>query len=525
MPTGSGDKPRILIFGTGSGGVNFYKSYCKCYRVIGFLDNSQRKHGQLLFGKVIHAPQSIQSLSFDKIIIASDYYREIHQQLLNELAVANDKVAFSHAELWRPPSQLSLWRNTLERFSYKRLCEQPGLVSSALFQLFSQRQDKANTGLFKRMTLRWLDTMHDNKVHVFRPGMADTVQGPRVVGQQVPPINIALPEVALYHFTQAQVCSVSRSVILGGEQLVLERILTAPPHDADYSGAHVLYQSNRHALIVQQRTADIEKGVLINGFTETNYYHWLLEIVSQLQFIDELPEQYADYPVLISASSQTMPSIKTFIDAFNIDRPFIFLEALVAYNIGDVLLINAPNNLVPNLKDVAANVAENGFIRKESLDFMRSKALPLAQAVDPDTLPKRVFMARKHFLRAYNQADIFSVLEPFGFTCVYMEELDFSHQVAVMANAEVIVGPTGAAWGNILFASKGTKALCWMAREAGELSCFSNLADKVGVDLDYIHYVAGTSDSRQIYSQEYSLDKNLVSRWAQENLSASASAA
>lgn len=91
----------------------------------------------------------------------------------------------------------------MERFSYKRLCEQPGLVSSALFQLFSQRQDKANTGLFKRMTLRWLDTMHENKVHVFRPGMADTVQGPRVVGQHVPPINIALPEVALYHFTQA----------------------------------------------------------------------------------------------------------------------------------------------------------------------------------------------------------------------------------------------------------------------------------------------------------------------------------
>lgn len=520
MAAGSRSKPRVLIFGTGSGGINFYRSHGKRYHVIGFLDNNLQKHGQALFGKTIYAPHTLASLSFDQIIIASDYYREIHQQLVDGLAVDNAKVALAQDESSSAPGRYALWRNQLEQFSYKRSCEKPGWLSSTLFRWFCQRNDKHNTELFKRLSLRWLDTMADNKVHVFRHSMADTVQGPRVVGQQVQPVNIDLPEVALYHFSRAQVCSVSRSVVLGGERLVLERILTAPTHYADYSGSHVLYQTESHALIVQQRQAEIAKGVLINGFTETNYYHWLLEIVSQLQFVDELPEQYADYPILISASSQKIPSIKAFIEAFNLDRSVIFLEVLVSYNIDDVLLINAPNNLIPNLKDAAPNVAENGFVRKESVDYLRSKALPLARAIDASTLPKRVFMARKHKLRTYNQAEIFAVLKLLGFTDVYMEELEFSQQVALMANAEVIVGPTGAAWANILFASRGTKALCWMAREAGELSCFSNLADKVGVDLDYLHYVAGTSNSREIYSQGYSLDKDLVSRWAQQTLPA-----
>jgi capsular polysaccharide biosynthesis protein len=524
MAAGSGNKPRILIFGTGSGGVNFYKSYRQRYQVLGFLDNSLQKHGQRLFGKTIHAPQSVHTLAFDKIIIASDYYREINQQLLDELAVDEQRIGFSHAETPQPPSRFKQWRQHLIRLSHKRLCEKPGLGSAIFHGLFSLTHGNSAKPVLKRLPLRWLDTLHDNKVHVFRPDRPDKVQGPRVFGEQVAPVDIQLPEVALYHFKHAQACSVSRSVVLRdeqlGEQLIVERVLTATMDNADYGNGHLLYHTDSHGLIIQHPQVRLEKGVLINGLTETNYYHWIVEILSQLQFIAELPAHYADYPILISGFSQKIPSIKRYLATFNIDRPLVFLDAQVSYEVGDLLFINAPNNLIANLKNAAGNRTEDGFIRKESLDYLRSKGLPLASAIDVSTLPKRVFMARKHNLRTYNQADIFALLGPLGFTTVYMEELDFSQQVALMANAEVVVGPTGAAWTNILFASQGTRALCWMAEEYGELSCFSNLADKVGVDLDYIHYVAGTRDSRQLYSKEYCLDKHLVSRWARENLPA-----
>lgn len=520
MATSSKHKPRILIFGASSGGINFYKRYGKNYQVIGFLDNSQEKQGQRLFGKTVHAPRSIKQLSFDKIIIASDYHREINQQLIEELAVEKQHIGFSHIEHPFRHTRLNEYVRQINMASLKRLCEKPGLLATVFYKLFSWRFNKRTHTVLKRLPMRWLDEMHDHKVHVFRPSRPDQVQGPRVVGEHVPPVNIDLPEVALYHFKQAQACSALRCVVLRAEQLVLERVLTAAPGHADYSGSHVLYHNDDHALIIQHPQKRIKKGVLINGLAETNYYHLILETLAQLEFVAELPAHYADYPLLISAFSQKIPSIRSYLAAFNITRPLIFLDALVAYDVDDLLFINAPNNLTPNLKNAGVNAAEDSFIRKESLDYLRKIALPLISPIDPGTLPKRVFMARKHNLRAYNQDDIFSVLEPWGFTAVYMEELDFSQQVALMVNAEAVVGPTGAAWTNILFASRGTKALCWMARETGGLSCFSNLADKVGVELDYLHYEAGTTDSRLIYSRQYFLDKDLVSHWAQTTLTA-----
>lgn len=520
MATRSKHKPRILIFGASSGGINFYKRYGKHYQVLGFLDNSQEKQGQRLFGKTVHAPRAIGQLSFDKIIIASDYHREIHEQLVEELAVEKQLIGFSHIEHPLRHTRLNECLRQIRMFSLKRLCEKPGLLSTLVYELFLGRYSKRTRLDLKRLPMRWLDEMHDHKVHVFRQRRPDHVQGPRLFGEDVPPVTIELPEVALYHFKQAQACSGLRCIVLREELLVIERVLTAAPGHADYSGSHVLYHNDDRALIVQHPQKRIEKGILINGLAETNYYHLILETLAQLEFVAELPADYADYPVLISAFSQKIPSIRSYLAAFNISRPLVFLDAQFAYAVDDLLFINAPNNLTPNLKNAGVNVAEDSFIRKESLDYLRKIAMPLTRAIDHSTLPKRVFMARKHNLRAYNQDDVFSALEPWGFTAIYMEELDFAQQVALMVNAEAVVGPTGAAWTNILFASKGTKALCWMAREAGGLSCFSNLADKVGVELDYLNYQAGTTDSRLIYSRPYFLDKDLVSRWAQATLTA-----
>lgn len=137
----------------------------------------------------------------------------------------------------------------------------------------------------------------------------------------------------------------------------------------------------------------------------------------------------------------------------------MLLENITSYQVADLLLISAPNNMIPNFKGAAQNSASSGFVRPESIHFLREKALHLAHDIPISELPKRVFLARKGFLRHYNQAEILKLLEPYGFTCVYMEEQDINHQVAIMANAEVIVGPTGAAWTNLIFASK-TLAPC-----------------------------------------------------------------
>lgn len=520
MAANSGSKPRVLIFGASSGGFNFYKYCSNRYQVVGFLDNNQLKQGRKLCGKKIYSPKHLDQLTYDKIIIASDFYHEINEQLRTELFIPDEKIGLSQDEEYANPTAFGKWISKQEQLNYERLCNRPSLLASLLGKLFMLRHEKGNRGQFNRLPLSWLDTMTDNKVHIFRDSAPDTVQGPRNIGENVQPIGIQLPEVALYHFQDSQVRAVSRSVVLRGEHMVHERVLTAVRDDADYSYrcSPFAYHSNSHALLMKKPVIPFEKGILINSSHDTNYYHFMMEALSQLQFITELPEQYDDYPILISIFSQKTPSFKAFLAALNIKRSFIFLQPSTTYHIKDVLFINAPNNLIPNFKNGTKNYTESGFVRKESLDFMRSIALPLGQTIDPATVPKRVFMARRRHRRSYNQEEIFAVLEPQGFSLVYMEDLSFSQQVALMANAEAIVGPTGAAWTNIMFASPGTNALCWMATDAGEVACFSNLASKVGVELDYIRYLAGTSDSRLLYSLGYYLDPGLVSAWVQAHL-------
>ncbi|UZE28255.1 glycosyltransferase family 61 protein [Pseudomonas asplenii] len=516
MPVWSSKKARVLIFGTGSGGINFYKSSRRRLRILGFVDNNSQRQGQKLFGKLIYAPHELAQLTFDKVIIASDYYVEIYPQLIG-LGLTKTQVEIFHQQAIQNTSVFQRLRSVATEQFLERMYRRKGWVSDLLFALFSRTSSGKQQGL-ERLPLQWLDQTDEFKVHVFRPALAGQVQGPRFLGQQVPPTKVTLPEVALHHLRQGQVASVSRSVILPDGRLFIERITTVEHHKADYSVAHVVYHGKGLALVRVNEPAQIEKGILINGCSEMNYYHWVLEVLSQLQFIAELPERYTDYPILISGRSRNIPSIRALIDSFGIDRPFIYLDTLQTYRVDDLLFITAPNNMIANFKHSVENTTASTYARAESIQFLREKALSLAQGVPSTERPKRVFLARKGYLRQYNQNEIIDLLRPHGFTSVYMEDLDISRQVAIMASAEMIVGPTGAAWTNIMFASKGTQALCWMAEEYGNLSCFSNLAAIVGVEMDFLTYPTGARNSRELYYRSYHLDATKVRAWIEQRV-------
>lgn len=509
-------KEQVLIFGTGSGGMNFYQNNRSRYQIVGFLDNNKQKHGHKLFGQSIYAPQSLGSLSFDKIIIASDYYVEIHAQLIKQLEVDAERI-----EVFQPNHLIntSWWcrlKKLIDQRCYLIMCRKSGWISTLLFNLFYGRiRGSSNT---KMMPFSWLDTQSDFRIHIFREAIPAVVRGPAYLDRPKIIADIVLPEVALYRIHDGQVCSVSRSVILPGNRLLIERVIPAVTNNADYSCAHLLYHGEKLALVRQDQPEYIDKGILISGGSETNYYHWMLEILSQLQFIEEMPDEYNDYPILISVSSQKISSIKTFIDAAKVSRRFIYLNNITSYRVEDLLLITPPNNLVANLKDTTWSNVVNSYVRKESIDYLRHVAFQACLSSASVPLPKRIFFARKGFIRHYNQNEIMDALSVFGFAFVYMEDLSFCEQVSLMAQAEIIVGPTGAAWTNIIFASPGTKALCWMARDAGDLSCFSNIAYVLDIDLNYLSYEVRTSNTREIYYASYTMDPNRIVSWVKNNL-------
>ncbi|MER0500583.1 glycosyltransferase family 4 protein [Aeromonas hydrophila] len=76
-------KPKACVFGTG----NYYTSVREIirfsYHIQFFADNNSHLHGKIFDGAIIVPPQQINILDIDIIIIASGFYKEIRQQLVN----------------------------------------------------------------------------------------------------------------------------------------------------------------------------------------------------------------------------------------------------------------------------------------------------------------------------------------------------------------------------------------------------------------------------------------------------------
>lgn len=99
MPT---QTPRIVLFGASSMAKDYLTERMTQEHIIAILDNNPKIQGTSLFSIPILAPKEISSLTFDKVIIASQYAQEIHSQLTGELKIPADKIALAPKNGYTP---------------------------------------------------------------------------------------------------------------------------------------------------------------------------------------------------------------------------------------------------------------------------------------------------------------------------------------------------------------------------------------------------------------------------------------
>jgi FkbM family methyltransferase len=72
----------VIIFGSGSGGKRVISSIPPDTRVSAFCDNDDSRVGRYMHGIPVVHPKDLPGMAFDEIIIASEFYEEICEQLL-----------------------------------------------------------------------------------------------------------------------------------------------------------------------------------------------------------------------------------------------------------------------------------------------------------------------------------------------------------------------------------------------------------------------------------------------------------
>lgn len=363
----------------------------------------------------------------------------------------------------------------------------------------------------KVFSLIWLDEFSDSRSTLVRAGCKTLAYSPHFFGRPQTSVAVNLPDIRCYKFSNAVVSARSSSVIIDDEYIVIERAQVPDQEQHNYACGHIRIHDQSKAIVNLKPICRLNYGIFLGGNGSWNYYHWMLELLTKIEFLSKLPSFDKGCKILVSEDVILTPSLKKTLDIFinsqSVNVDLIILKNEINYLVKELFYINSTSSLPFSLRGESKFKCEYSSIDERSIIFLRETVLKsLFEERGVVGGDEKIFLCRKNIRRNYNQNDVANLLHRYGFKSVFIEDYDFLEQVRIIKEAKFIVGPTGAAWTNLIFASAGSKALCWMADKANDFSVYSNMAKIVGVDLRYITYLSDVRASGDLYSEDYFIE-------------------
>lgn len=256
------------------------------------------------------------------------------------------------------------------------------------------------------------------------------------------------------------------------------------------------------------------EGIFLGGTFTFNYYHFFTEILSKIEFFKYIPDA-KDKIIVVDKKIEEIENLKELLLFFLRDYKVLFLGHENYYQFDKLWHITSPNYTIPNI--MPGEKYESGFTKlsKDSLEYLRKKCFENLNYEKVNIKPvEKVFISRKSEFRKYNEEEIFKIAKDYGFEEVFFEELNIHEQIFLMNNADYIIGPSGAAWTNILFAKPNAKGLTWLSTVWGDFSIYSTMAKHMKFDLFFYIYPQVSED----FHEDYRLNPEIFSEQIQKLL-------
>lgn len=214
-----------------------------------------------------------------------------------------------------------------------------------------------------------------------------------------------------------------------------------------------------------------------------NYYHWLLKMLPRLDLAaatDVDPRRcealLINQPTAAQAEGYTAAGLQT--DVLRVMKSQQFLCCRHLY------VTSIPHDLPV-----------------WSVQYLRRTFASLL-AASPDG-PKAIYLRRGHSptRRVRNEDEVCAHLSARGVTALDFSERSFREQVSIVASADVIIAPHGAALANLAFARRGTRVLELFANAENQ-KCYWMLACHRGA---IYHYVVGQAIPRGENSNKFDM--------------------
>ncbi|WP_151702625.1 LicD family protein [Nitrincola alkalilacustris] len=114
---------RTLLFGAGAGALLYLENEQHRRSFIGFIDNDTRKHGTDFAGLPVLPPEGIAELSYDEIVITTQWATDVRKQLLEQFHVPPERVVIPpKQQLKKPQPFLDPSTYTLAQSLVRSIC-------------------------------------------------------------------------------------------------------------------------------------------------------------------------------------------------------------------------------------------------------------------------------------------------------------------------------------------------------------------------------------------------------------------
>lgn len=192
----------------------------------------------------------------------------------------------------------------------------------------------------------------------------------------------------------------------------------------------------------------LDTAVLLYNPWNRGYWHWMIDTLMRLEGVEAYAERTGTRPTLVVGPDLDGYQRETLeLLGYGPDDwvEWTYLHATV-----DELVVPMGRPILVNRKEGGLSPVYVDWLREQ----MRAAVEARSDSIDTGSFSRRVYISRDDADRrgVRNEAELFGALREYGFERYLLAEMNTVETIALMMQADVVIGPHGAGLTDILFA-------------------------------------------------------------------------
>lgn len=231
-----------------------------------------------------------------------------------------------------------------------------------------------------------------------------------------------------------------------------------------------------------------------------NYAHWLTEVLPRIAaFCAET--QFNGVPIVVNDGLHKNIMESLFLVAGS-EREIITLSIGRALAVDELYLTSVAGYVPFERRTTKLSSHSHGVFSPQAFELIRNQVATFAKKLPEQAWPEKIYLRRNSGARKVtNAADLEELLVARGYVIVEPERLTFLQQAQLFSHAKIIVGSSGAALANIVFAPSDATIYILIGKFPDTSYWYwQNIACASGKKINYVLGDVADGSDRSIHS-------------------------